>query len=307
MRKTTRTWLIRLLLAAAVMAAILSRQNRTALAEALQRFDIRYALAILAVYGSALPLFAWRWKLVARALGIGGRYRDYLRGLWFSQAVGELGPPIVVGEWARFHALRGQANPGLLLVAQLVDRCSGHLVLLLIVLGLMPSYRHGLLPLETLVPVPALLGLLLVVALVAGLMLGRRLWRLPRPRAKSVASLFNPLLHPGHYWLSFILQGLLVLNWVLAAAGLGLTDNLGRVAWLAPLLLMGTGSLPGLVSDWGKREAAAILLLMPAGLAPEQALAVSLIYGAGHLAVALPGALALRLYRPGVSGGYQNR
>ena len=62
---------------------------------------------------------------------------------------------------------------------------------------------------------------------------------------------------------------------------------------LGPLLLLGVTALPGLASDWGKREAVAIVLLAPAGLTAEESLAVSLVFGMIHLLMALPGALGL--------------
>ena len=256
-----------------------------------QRFDARFAVAMLLVYGLLLGAFAWRWALIGQSLGISASYFQYVRGLWLSQAMGEVGPPLLAGEWARFYALKGQASRSSLLTSQVLDRASGQIVLVLMVVFLLPV--HGPLLSSLLgysVRASILAFMLLLVALVIGLIWAARFTPGLREQAHVSRLILNPLRHPGHYGVSCLIQGLLVLNWVLAAGGFGLLGSLGAVALLAPLLLLGVGSLPGLISDWGKREAAAVLILAPAGLSAEESLAVSLVYGATHLAMALPGA-----------------
>lgn len=299
----SRRWVrlgLRALFLMALLPVILFRIDVRELMVSLAGFDGRYALAMIGVFLLILLLFAWRWSLVAKALGVQASYRAYVRALWLSQAVGELGPAVIAGELARFHALRGRTEHWRLAASQVVDRCSGQLVLVVLVLGLMPSQGAilgaGGTPFS---------GLLACVVLIIGavglvLLLVQRVWPCRRGHVEELRELFNPLLHPGHYLVSALIQGLLTLNLVLAAAGLGLDQSLGPVAWLGPLLLLGVASLPGLVSDWGKREAAAVLLLAPAGLVPEQSLAVSLVYGGIHCLTALPGILFLATARQGL-------
>jgi hypothetical protein len=267
-----------------------SRLDGPALLAVFQRFDARYAVAMLLVYGLLLGAFSWRWALIGKALGISAGFFQYLRGLWLSQAVGEMGPALLAGEWARFHALKGQAAHSTLLTSQLIDRASGQIVLVLGVVCLLPAYgplfsTH----LGSSLLASILVFLLVLAALVLGLIWVARLKPDLRVQARLSWTILNPLGHPGHYGVSCLIQGLLVLNWVLATAGFGLLDSSGRVALLAPLLLFGVGSLPGLISDWGKREAAAVLILAPAGLSAEESLAASLVFGTTHLLMALPG------------------
>ncbi len=286
---------VRWALVAVVILILSSRMDRAALLSVLRGFDPVHGLAMLLVCAALLGLFAWRWSLIAHALGIPVRYGVFLRGLWLSQAMAELGPPLLVGELARFRFLRGLAEDGRLLLSQIVDRCSGHAVLLLMAVGLTPWLRQRFsLPAGPVAEVAAL-GLLLLGAIAVGGWLAARLWPFLGRYATELGTVLNPLRRPGHFLLSLLIQLLLVLNLVLAAAGLGLAGSLVEVALLAPLLLLGVSVLPGMVSDWGKREAAAVILLAPAGLSAEQSLAVSLVYGAAHLLVALPGALWLGL------------
>jgi hypothetical protein len=109
-----------------------------------------------------------------------------------------------------------------------------------------------------------------------------------------VLAVCDPRTSFGHYGISLLIQCLLAANLSLAALGLGVGSvDAVRLLLLAPLLLLGVGALPGLVSDWGKREAAAVVLFAPAGLAVEESLAVSLVFGLIHMSMALPGALFL--------------
>lgn len=281
----------RVALSVLLMAGIVSRLDGPGLLAIFQRFDMRYAAAMLGVYGLLLGAFAWRWALIGESLGINAGYFQYARGLWLSQAMGEMGPPLLAGEWARFHALKGQAAKSFLLASQMLDRVSGQIVLILWVVLLLPVYG----PLfSTLIGASVRASILWLVLLLAALLIGiiwvARLTPGLRDQARLSRSILNPLRHPGHYGVSCLIQALLVLNWVLAAGGFDLLESSGRVALLAPLLLLGVGSLPGLVSDWGKREAAAVLILAPAGLSAEESLAVSLVFGTTHLIMALPGA-----------------
>ena len=291
LRRWIRGRAARVALTLLLMAVIVSRLDGPTLLTIFQRFDMRYAGAMLCVYGLLLGAFAWRWALIGESLAISASYFQYARGLWLSQAMGELGPPLLAGEWARFHALKGQAARSSLLASQMLDRVSGQIVLVLIVLCLLPAYGPLFSTHSGFSVHASILGLLFLLALLAiGLIWVARLTPGLRDQARLSRSILNPLRHPAHYALSCLIQALLVLNWVLAAGGFGLLESSGRVALLAPLLLLGVGSLPGLVSDWGKREAAAVLILAPAGLSAEESLAVSLVFGTTHLIMALPGA-----------------
>lgn len=292
---------VRLLLAALVLGAILARVDRALLARTLKGFDPAFGFAILAVFFATLVLFAARWWRIAAALGIRAPLGEFVRVLWVSQCLGEFGPALVVGELARFQLMRGRGDPWCLAASQAVDRFSGKIVLLLMVLGLLPFYRAVYR--DSPLPRVAAFALILIGVAAGGLWVFRRFWPMARSHADSVLRVCDPRSSPGHYGCSLLIQMLLSANLVLAALGLGFRGDWPALLLLGPLLLLGVGSLPGLVSDWGKREAAAVVLLAPAGLAPEQSLAVSLIYGAAHLVTTLPGAwLWVGMRRRGIPG-----
>jgi uncharacterized membrane protein YbhN (UPF0104 family) len=286
---------VRFALVLAVFAVIFAKIDRSALIAHLSRFDPAMGAAIVGIFLFSIAVFALRWWRISRALGVRAPFKDFVRVLWISQSVSECGPPLVVGELARFQLMRGSAETWQLVIGQAVDRFSGKIVLLLITLGLMPVYLglYSEFPALQIV----LFALILLSSASVAVVVFRRFWPMARSHTGMVLAICNPLRSPRHYGLSLLIQLLLAANFALAAAGLGISGDALTVFMLGPLLLLGVSSLPGLVSDWGKREAAAVFLLAPAGLTPEQSLAVSLIFGALHLLTALPGALLLLLVR----------
>jgi uncharacterized membrane protein YbhN (UPF0104 family) len=279
----------------AVLAFIFAKIDRSALITQLSRFDPAMGVAIVGIFLLSIAVFALRWWYISRALGVHAPFKDFIRVLWISQSVSECGPSLVVGELARFQLMRGSAETWQLIIGQVIDRFSGKIVLLLMVLGLTPIY----LGLYSEFPgfQIGLFALILIASASVAVLVFRRFWPMARLHAGVVLAICNPLRSPRHYGLSVLIQLLLAANFALAAVGLGISGDALTVLMLGPLLLLGVSSLPGLVSDWGKREAAAVFLLAPAGLTPEQSLAVSLIFGALHLLTALPGALLLLLVR----------
>ena len=287
-------WL-RLGLGCGLLALLIMRMDCSALRAVGSSFNLLYAVPMLVVSGLTLLAFAWRWCLIGRSLGLEAPFWAYLRGLWISQAAGELGPTLVAGELARFHALSGHADPGRLAISQLVDRASGQIVLLLLVAALLPVLKPVWAEASTHFVGAAGLVVLLIVMLLAGFVLAVRIWPFLRSHTRQIGRLFDPFRCPGHYLLSLLIQGLLVLNLLVAALGLGRTDALPTLALLGPVLLLGIGSLPGVISDWGKREWLAVGLFGAAGLSAEQSLTLSLLYGTAHTLMALPGLLLFRL------------
>lgn len=288
---------VRVCLVIAVMAALLWRIDRTQLRDILAHFDPLLGVVMLGVNMLLTAAFALRWWTIGRAVGVAAPYRVFVRAIWFSQCLSELGPALVVGEVARFRLLRPFGEGWPLALSQGLDRLSGKLVLLLIVGLLSPRYLtwYQGFPAGRI----AVFVLLLGAGTVATVLMIRRFWCIARPHLETVIALSNPGTAPGHYLASFLIQTLLAGNLALAALGLGVSEEAaGRVFMLGPLVLLGVGVLPGLVSDWGKREALALVLLAPAGMSAEQGLAVSVVFGLVHLLAVLPAALLMLVRRP---------
>lgn len=283
---------LRLLGVALIMAALLWKIDRERLQDLLSRFDLLTGVLMMGINLVLTALFACRWWTIAAACGVVAPFRTFVRAIWLSQCVSELGPALVVGEVTRFQMLRAFGDHWGLAISQALDRLSGKLVLLLMVALLAPLYLRWYedLPLGQL----GVVTLMVVAAITVVVVLARRFWPTARLHPGPVIALSNPVARPAHYGLSVLIQTLLAGNLALAAIGLGASaDTASRVLILAPLVLLGVGTLPGLVSDWGKREVVALAILSPAGLSAEQSLAVSLVYGFVHLLTASPAATLL--------------
>jgi len=291
---------MRFALALALLALILRVIDRGMLLRHLSSLNPWAATAMVGVNLLLLLLCSWRWLLIGSAAGFRAPWHSFIRSTWLSWAAAECGPALIVGEWARFQVMRNRAAPLQLAMSQFVDRLSGYAGLILLALVCIPwqvefgEARRGV------------WTALIVAVIGAGFFVMVLLLRRFRttlgnePGAlDSLAALFTV---PWHYLLSLLINVLFAVSFTLAALGLGFPVNGFSVFCLSPLVLLGVGSLPSLISDWGKREVVAVVVLSPLGFSPEQSLAVSIVYGGIHTVSALPGLLLL-LHRESGSGG----
>jgi glycosyltransferase 2 family protein len=284
---TTRT--VRLAVAAVLLGIVFSLVDARAVWSRLSAFNPAIALLMLAVNGLALSLFAARWRAIASALGIHAPYLRFLRGTWLAAFASQLGPALILNEITRFHVLRSSAPAWPLAASQFVDRLSGQIVLLAVIVLLIPCY-FILLAGEIGARI-ALAAAGMIVLCVALLALAHKLRRCTRVPSGSLRQIFNPLASPAHYGCSLAIQLLLMANLWLAVAGLGHGTPPLELYLMAPLVLGSLTLLPVSAGDWGSREAAALLFLSATGLTAETIVAASVAYGGINLLSALPAVL----------------
>ena len=239
---------------------------------------------------------AWRWRVVARALGIDiglpGAACAYYRSLFLNSVL----PGGVLGDVHRavMHGRRaGDVVRGLRAVGW--ERLWGQViqaVVAVVVLLTLPS------------PVrPALPYVLAGVASAAGCaaLLVRRAARRGRPRlaraARAVsADLRRSLLAPG-VWPQLTLASVLVVaghtaTFVIAARVAGCTAPLGEL--VALLMVVQTAVvIPLSIGGWGLREGAAAWAFAAAGLGAAAGVTVAILYAVLMLAAVAPGAVLL--------------
>jgi glycosyltransferase 2 family protein len=285
----------RLLAACGLIAVVAEHLDLEKVCTLVKGFDKSAGLCMLSVNVLLILAFAKRWQLIASGLEFRPPYAQLVRTIWLAGFLGQFGPTLLIAEATRFQMLRKHATAAQLILSQLLDRISGQFVLLLIVLLLLPLYlvQQQAGALEWLLVIA---GIILLAVLTIRL-LSPRIRKWPHRRARQAMELLGAKGLPGHYGLSLIIQLLLVLNFTLAAAGLGIRDQIGSLAVLAPLLFAAITLLPVSIADWGTREAAAAMLLSPTGLDLETIVSISVLYGLFHLLAVLPGGLFL-LYRP---------
>lgn len=257
-------------------------------------------LGVVAVASLAqIPLTALRWNAILAALGTGPRFADSLRvttiGLFFNATL----PAVIGGDAVRVFYARGLGIGFRTAIhSVLLDRLSALVALILMAaLGLPWSL--------TLVTDGALRqGLILAVALglagLVGLMLlddaGRRLARWPLGRA---IALFGTdcarILHRTRpaactLALSGCVHLLDIAKAYAVAVALGAPLGAGAALLLVPPVILGA-VLPISIAGWGVREAAMVLALGQIGIAPVDALSISIVMGLSQVGLGIPGGL----------------
>jgi uncharacterized membrane protein YbhN (UPF0104 family) len=264
----------RLLVTAIVFAILVWRLGTGPLVDGIRTID---GTALAAASGLAVLTTiccAWRWKIVARALGAdlplsvaiaayyrslflnvtlpGGIVGDVHRGISHGRELGDVGRAVRGVAWER---LAGQAVQAVLTVAVLLA---------------LPS------PVRSPMPLVAV-GVAVVVAGTVGvarmrLRLGWRSW--------VAVVLASALVVCGH-----------AATFVIAARTAGSTAPLSTLLPLA-LLVMLAMVLPSF-AGWGPREGAAAWVFGAAGLGVGQGVATAVVYGVMVFAASLPGAAVL--------------
>ena len=230
---------------------------------------------------------AWRWRIVARGLGIdlslGTAVAAYYRSLFLNVTL----PGGVVGDVHR--GLRHGRGRGLRAVAW--ERSAGQVVQAVLTVGVLlvvPSPVQSSMPLVAL----ALLGAALGVALAARV---RPAGRFARQRAAAARELRDGLL-ARRAWPAIALASALVVaghvvTFLIAARTAGATAPASSLLPLALLVLL-AGALPN-VGGWGPREGVTAWAFAAAGLGASLGVATAVVYGVMVLAASLPGAVVL--------------
>jgi len=277
---------------------VLSRIDVGQLGTILSRLDVGAIASAAALLAAQSLIFAWRWHRIVRRLGgelpLSKSLLWILVGQFFNLAL----PTSVGGDALRIWALhRHGTATGVAFSSVAVERTTG-----VVILGLMVSVSVMLLPINvtegfflTLVSIGPLL--LVVLTLLAFADRVRLVW-LPGSVTVLVVQLARALRRVVATPSLLELVGLAVAASTvgLAAAyvvGHGLDIDLPFAAYVA---FVGGASLlavlPISVGGWGVREAGMVTLFATSGVAPEAALALSIVFGILPAVVALPGAMA---------------
>lgn len=266
---------------------------------------------VLAVLASVVVLTAWRWYRLVRALDLRLPFGQAVRlswiGLFFNIAVpGATGGDVVKA----YYTARVLGAPTRAVVSVFVDRMLGLFALVLLAGGAVllapgdPAYDTP----------ERLVGFCLLGAIVgATILLSRRL-----RRALGLSALLKrlPFAHvlaeadaalrlyrgkPGEVAVAILLSlgnhvGQVCAAWLLAGA-LGMRDlGLAPLFVVVPLASL-ISAVPLLPGGWGVGEVAYAWLLQPFGVAPTEAVSLSVLLRLASLAVGLPGGLLWGLWR----------
>jgi uncharacterized membrane protein YbhN (UPF0104 family) len=238
---------------------------------------------------------AWRWRIVARGLGVdlplGTAVAAYYRSLFLNVTL----PGGVVGDVHRgiSHG-RDTSDVGRGLRAVAWERSAGQVVqvvLTVAVLLVMPSPVHAAMPLVALAMLVAGAG----VAVAARARPGESRSRWARLRGTAARDLRGGLL-ARRAWPAVALASALVVaghavTFLIAARTAGATAPASEMLPLA-LLVLAAAALPN-VGGWGPREGVTAWAFAAAGLGASAGVATAVVYGVMVFVATLPGAAVL--------------
>jgi uncharacterized membrane protein YbhN (UPF0104 family) len=280
--------------AAAVLAVVVWRLGAGPFRDGVRTVDGRALAAAAGLAVLTTVCCAWRWKIVARGLGVDlplpVAVAAYYRSLFLNLTL----PGGVVGDIHRgvSHGRdAGDVGRGLRAVAW--ERSAGQVVqiaLTALVLLVLPSPVHSRMPLVAIALVAVLGIALAALARPAG---GRSRWaRFRRTAARDI----REGLIVRRAWLGIALASALVVvghavTFLIAARTAGTSAPPSRMLPLA-LLVMLAMVLPSL-GGWGPREGVTAWAFGAAGLGADQGVATAVVYGVMVLVASLPGAAVL--------------
>jgi uncharacterized membrane protein YbhN (UPF0104 family) len=254
-------------------------------------------LLAAAVIGAGITICsAWRWRVVAAALGVGLPLWAATAACYRSQFLNSALPGGVLGDVHR--GLRHGTDAGDLgrgLRAVVWERTAGQVVQVVLAVGVLLALPS---PLRAAMPaVVAAGGGAVLAGLVAGRLLARHgPARLSQSLRTVGGEVREALLHPGT-WPAVVLASLVVCAgllgvFLLAARSVGVDDGPVQLLPLALIVLLAAG-LPLNIAGWGPREGVAAWVFAAAGLGAGPGAAVATAFGVLVLVAALPGAVLL--------------
>jgi uncharacterized membrane protein YbhN (UPF0104 family) len=273
-----------LLAGGTVLVLLVARLGTGPFTAGLRALDAWSLLAAAAVTVPTTFCVAWRWRLVARGLGLDLRLRTAVVASYRSQLVNSTLPGGVVGDvhrGVRHGRDVGATGSALRVVGW--ERLAGQAVqvaLAVPVLLMFPSpVRSSLTHVQLLAVVVLVVVTLLVTALV------------PVVRSDLRALLASGAA-PGVVLLSALAVAGHVTVFAVAARTAGVTVGPDRLLPLALLVLLAM-AVPFNVAGWGPREGVAAWAFGAAGLGASAGIETAVVYGVLVLVASLPGAAVL--------------
>jgi glycosyltransferase 2 family protein len=281
---------------AVILAVLVGRLGAGPFLDAFGLIGVRSLAAAVLITAFTTVCCAWRWGLVASALGVPVRWGPAVAAYYRSQLLNATLPAGVLGDVHR--AVRhgrdlGSLGRGLRSVAW--ERALGQavqvgLTVIVLVAAFAPRLT-GVLP-GTLSGVIAVSIALCLLALVVGV--------LPRPVSRLLRGAASDLRNvvvvrralPGVVLASAAAAAGHVAIFLVAVRAAGVTASTGRLV-VPVLIVLLASAVPTSIAGWGPREGAAAWAFGSAGLSAAQGVTVATVYGVMVLVAVLPGLAVL--------------
>jgi glycosyltransferase 2 family protein len=288
-------WWARFALAAATLAVLVWRVGTGPFLDGLRTVDARALAAGAGIAVVITVCCAWRWRIVARGLGVdlplGAAVAAYYRSIFLNVTL----PGGVVGDVHRgiSHG-RETSDVGRGLRAVAWERSAGQVVQVILTVAVLlavPSPVRAAMPIVAVALLVAAAG----VWLASRMRPGAGVSRWTRVRNTVGRDLRDGLL-AARAWPVIALASALVVAgqaaiFLLAARTAGATAPASRMLPLALLVLI-AAALPN-VAGWGPREGVTAWAFAAAGLGASLGVATAVVYGVMVFVSSLPGAVVL--------------
>jgi glycosyltransferase 2 family protein len=271
-----------------------------------QQLDVLDAVSCLAIFVVQIGLVNARWWLVARVVDAWMRFWKALEilviGMFFNQTL----PSSVGGDAVRVWLVTRQGIPiGKAVNVVLCDRVLGLVFLVAVIGASLPALyaRVGDPTTRTVLTAIVIGG---GIALAILLLLGKRLadllrrWRFTRPFGNLAADfrrLFTGRAVLPLSLLSILVHLLTISAMTLLAWGIDLRVGFLDCLVIVPTVVLIT-TIPISIAGWGLREGAMVAGFGFIGIAADDALALSVLFGLAQILIALPGGLVWLVDRP---------
>jgi uncharacterized membrane protein YbhN (UPF0104 family) len=289
----------------ATLGILVWRLGASPFLDGVRTVDARALAAAAGLVAATTVCSAWRWKIVARRLGVDLPLPTAVAAYYRAMFLNVILPGGVVGDVHRgvSHG-REVRNVGRAMRAVGWERFAGQVVqlaLTIVVLLALPSPVHSYM-------LPVAIGVVAVTGMVVLLVrvqprAGRSAWG--RVRSAVAGDLRTVL--GRRAWVGIALASALVAfghvaTFLIAARTAGVTAPLSRMLPLA-LLVIAVMVVPS-VGGWGPREGVTAWAFGAAGLGAQRGVVTAVVYGVMVLVACLPGAAVLvvswsRRSRPG--------
>ena len=265
-----------------------------AIVERLLKLEARWLVVALVLSCFQVVMSAWRWRFIARRLGLELALSTAIREYYLAVFINQLVPGGVVGDVSRAwrHAQTEETGP--VVRAVILERASGQFIMIGVAICSCFVLRESL-QLEASI-IWILAAIISVVALAFSLWVRRRV-RSDRTLVDNLLrDTWTALLARDAFLVQLVTSALIVSSYLamflIAARALGSTTALSTLLPLiAPVLI--AMLIPVSIAGWGLREGAAALLWTAAGLAAADGAAISAAYGLLVVFSSVPGGFVL--------------
>nr|BFE66655.1 hypothetical protein GCM10020063_111810 [Dactylosporangium thailandense] len=299
-RRAINWGLVRTVAGLAVLAVLVWRVGSGPFLAGLRMIDAWAIVAAVGVGAATIVACAWRWRLVARGLGLRLPLHTAVAELYRAVLINSTLPGGVLGDVDRAvgHG-REDGDVGRGIRAVVWERTAGQVVQLTLAVGLLWALPSPVRPLMPRIAAVAA-GLALVVAVLA-LVAGRRgpqWWRRAVRTARTDVRevLLARRIWPGVVFFSAVAVAGHLVTFIVAARTAGLTAPAGQLLPLTLLALLAMG-VPANIGGFGPREGVAAWAFAAAGLTAAQGVATATVYGVLVLVSSLPGVVVLLFRR----------